>query len=122
MPGDGIAASGSIRCRPPYDVDERSIRLDEIEIRSSDIVEFVSEISHEGHALQENFRQGNRRTNIQIDPAAIHPPHKLRQQPKISVRRCAQRCPIGFWMEVTNVATNCDMSGERDSRPVGAAQ
>ena len=59
MTGDRIAATAVSR-RPSHDVRQRSIRLNEIEIRRRDVFELKPEISDQRHALQKHFGQGYR--------------------------------------------------------------
>ena len=122
MASDRVAAPGAVRGWPPHDIGQRPVGLDEIKIGRRDVRQIVSQIAHQRYALQENFGQSHCRSDIQIDPAAIHSSHQFRQQAKIRMRRRPQRAAVSGRMKMSNVAADRNERGEWQARFVGCAQ
>src|SRR2546423_14435060 len=85
--GDGEAAPRAAARGASDDVCEWAVGLYEVEVGGREVFERMAEVAHERHALEEDFRQHDRRAYVEVDTAAVHAPHKLCEQAEVRVRR-----------------------------------
>ena len=57
--------------RAPYDIRQRAILLDEIEVSGVEVLQLESEVANDGYRLQENFRQHHCRPEVQVNAAVL---------------------------------------------------
>jgi hypothetical protein len=57
MPGDGIPMTAALFSGATDHVRQRTVGLNEVKVRSRDVRQFVSQISHKRYAFQKHFRQ-----------------------------------------------------------------
>jgi len=79
MAGDGVTTTSAAGVGPTYDVGERTIGLNEIKVSRGNVIQLMTEIADQRYTLQEHLGQSNRRTDVEIDPAAVHPANKFSQ-------------------------------------------
>src|SRR6185436_11875448 len=78
----------------------------------------MAQIAHQRYTFQKDFGKRDGRTDVEVNAAAIHSSHQLREITKVSVSCSAQRCAIEARMEVCDVAADRDVNGEGDLRVV----
>ena len=59
MAGDGKAATRAVRVGAMNDIRQRPIRLDEIKVCGRKVVQRMTEVADQRHALVKNFRHGH---------------------------------------------------------------
>ena len=82
VPREGEPASASSN-RPAHNISQRTILLNEIEVRCEEILECESEVANDGHGLQKDFGQHDRGPEIQVHTPAVEFTHKRTQQAEI---------------------------------------
>src|SRR5947209_1611265 len=90
MTRDGEAAARTAARRTADDVRQWAIGLYEVEVGGREVFERVAEVSDERHAFEEDFRQHDRRADVEIDAAAVQAPDEFGEQAKVRVRRRAE--------------------------------
>src|SRR5260370_16841701 len=121
MGGNSIPTRGAISVWGPHGIGKRTMGLNEIEVSRGEVAKWVPEIGNQSHALQKDLGQSDRRTDIEIDAAAIHLPHKFSEHSKIIMRRGAQSRAVGGGMKVSNVAANSHETNEGNAPFIGTA-
>src|SRR5438105_1469593 len=119
---DGEAAARAAARRAADDVGERAVRLYEVEVGGREVFERVAEVAHQRHALEEDFRQHDRRADVQVDAAAVHAPHEFGEQAEVRVRRRAQGGDVRARVEVRDVRADGEVRREGRARAVRRAE
>ena len=86
MPGNRVALRTFPSRWPLDDVLQGAIVLNEIEIRGGDGLQRRAQIAHRGNGLQENFREHNGGTPVEIDTAGMHLAHQRAEEAEIEMR------------------------------------
>src|SRR5215813_4790747 len=71
MPGDAVAAPHAAGHRAPHDVRQGAVVLDEVEVGGGEVLKRMAEVANDGHGFQKYFRQGHRRTYVQVNAPAV---------------------------------------------------
>ena len=106
VPCQAVAFARTIGDRSFHDIRIRSVVLDEIKVGSCEILERNTEITHDRHRLQKDFRQGYGGTNVEIDAATIQFLYDGGEQAKVTMRGLANACPVGIGMQMNDVGAN----------------
>src|ERR1044071_1351755 len=122
MSGDGEAATCAAAGRAADDVGERAVGLYEVEVGRREVFQRVAEVADERDALEEDLGQDHGRADVEVDAAAAHSTHKLREQAEVRVRRRAQGRAVGLRVAVRDVRPDGDVRGEGDASAVGRAE
>ena len=109
---DGLAAvlSGAFQ-----HVLSGTVVLNEVQICRCELLQAVSQISHNGNRLQENLGKQYRRSHVQINAAAIEFSHNGAEESEIVEAGFADRFSGRRWMRVNRVGSHGDMHGDRES-------
>src|SRR5262249_47194966 len=107
---------------PLYDVLQRSVMLDEIEICGGDGAQGHAEIANDGNSFEKNFGQEHSGTPIEIYAARMHFFHEGTEEAEIVVGGCAEHGAVGRGMHVREVGADGEVNGDGNLALIGGEE
>src|SRR4030095_14727095 len=96
--------------------------LDKVEVGGSDWTQRHTEIPHDGHRLQKDFRQQHGGAPVQIYATRMHLFHQAAKKAEIVMRGGSERGSVSRGMHVRDVRADREMNRYRDAKLVGVRQ
>src|SRR5262247_2958361 len=122
MPDDAMAEPRAAGDGTPHDVRHRAVMLDEVEVGGGEILKRMAEVANDGHGFQKDFRQRHRRTDVQVNAAAVQLFDHRGEDEKVAVCRCADSRAVRVRVNVNYVGSNRDVNRDGDFQKVGRMQ
>src|SRR5262245_22944038 len=116
------ATPGAAGDRPPNDVRHRAVMLNEVEVGRGEILERVAEVADDGQGFQKDFRQGHRRTDVQIYAAAVQLFDHRGEEKKVAVSPGADGRAVRVRVNMNDVGPDRDVNGDGDFQKVSRMQ
>src|SRR5262249_59212630 len=99
-----------------------AVMVDEGKVGSGEIGERMDEIAEDGHGFQKDFGQSHRRTDVQVNAAAVQLFDQRSEEEKVAISPGADRRAVRVRMNVNDVGPNRDVNGDRDFSQVSRMQ